>query len=303
MALHLGSTAIPSSEIWHYLLADDGSLHDRIINELRLPRALSAFAVGAMLALAGALMQVLLRNPLGDPYVLGISGGAASAVLAGMLLTVSAAWLPGLAFLGALLSMLLVFALADYRHDGGDRLLLTGVVIAAGWSALIGFVLSLSPPVRLPGMLFWLMGDLSDALAPTLPLIVAALGLALALAMARDLNLAVYGMDHAAALGVDPKRLRLQVYFLASLLTAVAVSSAGAVGFVGLITPHAVRLLIGSDHRILLPTSAALGGSLLVIADSIARTLISPMQLPVGVLTALLGVPVFLFLLRRVSGR
>lgn len=300
VSLLSGSADIPAGQVITHLFSDDGSLPDRIIDTLRLPRSLSAFSVGGVLALSGALMQVLLRNPLGDPYVLGVSGGAAAAVLAGMLLGIQAPWLTPAAFVGALTSILLVFALG-HRAEHGDshRLLLSGVVIAAGWGALISLVLSLSPPVQLPGMLFWLMGDLSDALSPWPPMLILLAGLAMALWLAPRLNLAVYGLNQAAVLGVDPARLRVQLYFLASLLTAGAVSVAGAIGFVGLIVPHLVRLLGGTDHRVLLPVSVFLGGSLLTLADTAARTLISPMQLPVGVLTALIGVPVFLWLLAR----
>jgi iron complex transport system permease protein len=300
LALHVGSADIPLAEVWSHVAGNDGSVNDRIIDQLRLPRALTAFAVGGLLALAGALMQVLLRNPLGDPYVLGISGGASAAVLGAMLLALPGIYYAPAAVGGALLSTLLVFGLARSGNDWrSDRLLLTGIVVAAGWSALISFVLSVSPASRLPGMLFWLMGDLADATQPGLPLTLLAGGLLLTLLRARDLNIATQGLLQAAALGVDTQRLRLELYFLSALLTAAAVTAAGAVGFIGLITPHLIRRLGGTDHRILLPTAALLGGSLLVLADSAARTLISPMQLPVGVLTAMIGVPVFLFLLRQ----
>jgi iron complex transport system permease protein len=303
-ALLVGSAQIPFGEVLSHLIADDGSVNDRIIDELRLPRALSAFAVGGLLALAGALIQVLLRNPLGDPYVLGVSGGASAAVLLAMLLALPAAWYTPAAVAGALLSTLLVFGLARHGDDWrADRLLLTGIVVAAGWSALISFVLSMSPAAQLPGMLFWLMGDLGDATRPGIPLLVLGAGLLLALLRARDLNIATQGLLQAAALGVDTGRLRLELYFLGALLTAAAVTAAGAVGFVGLITPHLVRRLGGTDHRTLLPAAVVTGGSLLVLADAAARTLISPMQLPVGVLTALIGVPVFLVLLQREAAR
>lgn len=299
-ALLIGSVTIPVGDVLRYLFVDDGSLHDRIIDTLRLPRALSAFAVGALLALAGALMQVLLRNPLGDPFILGLSGGASSAVLGAMLLGFSAVWYTPAAVIGAMVSTLVVFGLGATRSERqGDRLLLTGVVVAAGWAALISFVLSISPASQLPGMLFWLMGDLSDAHRPLVPLLVLAAGLAFGLLRARDLNLAVHGSLQAAALGVDTRRLRGELFFASALLTAAAVTSAGAIGFVGLITPHLVRRLGATDHRVLLPASALLGGALLLLADAAARTLISPMQLPVGVLTALLGVPAFLILLHR----
>jgi iron complex transport system permease protein len=298
-SLATGSADIAPARIWQLLWSPDQTLEARILHDLRLPRVLSAFAVGGVLALAGALMQVLLRNPLGDPYVLGISGGAATAVLGAMLLGVGSFWHGPAAFAGALCSMLLVFALGRAQGWQLPRLLLTGVVLAAGWSALISFILSLSPPVRLPGMLFWLMGDLTDALSPALPLTALVVGLILGLSLARDLNLTTCGDRQALALGVNLQRVQTSVYLLASLLTAAAVTVAGAVGFVGLITPHMVRLMGGNDHRILLPGAVLLGGSLLLFADTLARSLIAPLQLPVGVLTALIGVPVFLLLLRR----
>ena len=299
LSLMIGSVDIAPLELWKLLWRDDGSTHYRIIHELRLPRSLSAFGVGGVLALAGLLMQALLRNPLADPYILGVSGGAAVAVLGAMLLGLPYAWQAPMAFGGALASILLLFSLAHSGNWHTTRLLLTGVVLAAGWSALISFVLSLSPPVQLPGMLFWLMGDLSDALNPALPLAVLGAGLLTALWLAPALNLALLGAARAAALGVRIRRLHVFIYLLASLLTAAAVSIAGAIGFIGLIAPHMLRLMAGSDHRILVPGSVLLGGSLLVLADTAARTLIAPMQLPVGVLTALFGVPLFLYLLNR----
>jgi iron complex transport system permease protein len=299
IALTLGSLKLSPAALAAALVSPDDSLASRVLWDLRLPRALTGFAVGAMLGLAGALMQVLLRNPLGDPYVLGVSGGAALAVLGAMLLGLPLLWQAPLAFGGALASTLLVFALAR----GGRQLLLTGVVIAAGWGALISLVLSISPAVQLPGMLFWLMGDLSGGLSPGLAWGALALGLLLALPLARELNLLGRGELTAATLGVTVGRLRWQIYALASLLTGVAVSVAGSIGFVGLVAPHLVRLAGGRDHRLLLPGAALLGGALLVLADTLARTLLAPRQLPVGVLTALIGVPLFLLLLRRVNRR
>jgi len=302
LSLSLGSVSIPAADLWQLLWHDDGSTYYRIVHELRLPRTLSAFGVGAVLAVAGVLMQVLLRNPLGDPYILGVSGGAAVAVLGAMLLGLPLAWHAPVAFVGALASMLLLFALAHSGTWNTARLLLTGVVLAAGWSALISFILSLSPQAQLPGMLFWLMGDLSDALDPGLPWLVLLAGLTGGLLLAPQLNLALRGTLRARALGVETQRLHLRIYLLASLLTAAAVSIAGTIGFVGLIAPHMVRLRAGADHRILLPGAALAGGTLLLLADTAARTLIAPMQLPVGVFTAMLGVPVFLYLLRRSYG-
>ncbi len=296
-ALTTGSLELPLLD-WLRAIANPGAdLASRVLWELRLPRAFTAFAVGGLLGLAGALMQVLLRNPLGDPYVLGVSGGAAFAVLLAMLAGLPALWLTPVAFGGALASTLLVFALAR----AGQSLLLTGVVVAAGWGAGISFALSTSPPIQLPGMLFWLMGDLSGAPAPRLSATALLIVLVAALPLARALNLLGRGELAAASLGVTTSRLRWQVYGLASLATGVAVSIAGSIGFVGLIAPHLVRMLAGSDHRVVLPGSVLLGGALLVFADTLARTLLAPLQLPVGVLTALLGVPIFLWLLRRTT--
>jgi iron complex transport system permease protein len=278
----------------------DAGLQGQVVLELRLPRALAAFATGGLLALAGTLMQVLLRNPLADPYVLGVSGGAAVAALGAMIAGAAAAWLPLAGFAGALLSTFLVFGLA--RGEGswtGTRLLLTGVVVAAGWGALISLLLSLGPSAQLRGMLFWLMGDLAHAGHAGLGFTVLGLGLALTLPLARQLNLLARGDLQAGALGVAVQPLRLRLYVLASLLTAGAVALAGSVGFVGLVVPHLLRLLGATDHRVLMPAAVLLGGILLTLADTLARTARAPQQLPVGVVTALVGVPVFLYLLRR----
>ena len=267
---------------------------------MRLPRALSAFAVGGLLALSGALLQVLLRNPLADPYVLGISGGAAVATLLSMLAGLGAGWLRGNAFLGAMLSMLIVFGLSRAGSAWTqNRLLLTGVVVAAGWGAVISLILAVAPAAQVQGMLFWLIGDLSYASRPGVAIIALMAGLAVSLWLARPLNLLMRGENVAATLGENPARLRLIIYLLASLLTVMAVTLAGSIGFVGLVIPHILRLAGGSDHRFLLPASVLLGGGFLTVADTLARSGMAPMQLPVGVLTALLGVPVFLFLLAR----
>ena len=253
-----------------------------------------------MLALAGALMQVLLRNPLADPYILGVSGGAAVGALTAMLLGAGTVWVSSSSFAGAILSIALVFGLA--RGSGSwtsHRLLLTGVVIASGWGAIISFLLAISPDQNLRGMLFWLMGDLSYSQSPVTGSILLFISLLVCLPLAKGLNLLARGELQAAALGISVKPLRLVIYLLASLLTATAVMQAGSIGFIGLIVPHMLRLISGSDHRLLLPASVLLGGCLLLMADTLARTLLAPIQLPVGVLTAILGVPVFLYLLRK----
>lgn len=299
-ALAIGSVTIAPSELWQVVQGDGSTLHRTLVFELRLPRTLAAFATGGLLAVAGALMQVLLRNPLADPYVLGLSGGAAVGALLAMLTGLSALLISGAAFAGAMLAMVLVFALA---HGTGSwtasRLLLTGVVVAAGWGAVITLMLALTPSYKLPGMLYWLMGDVSYARTPWPAVIVLIVAIMVVLPLARNLNVLARGPMQAAALGVSVRPLEWTIYVLASLLTATAVTTAGSIGFVGLIVPHMLRLLLGNDQRIILPASALAGGTLLVLADTLARTVIAPEQLPVGVITALLGVPTFLYLLHR----
>ncbi|MBS3804136.1 MAG: iron ABC transporter permease [Oleiphilaceae bacterium] len=300
LAVMVGSVAIPFSELTAVALGQGNPLHQTLIFELRLPRALAALATGGLLAVAGALMQVLLRNPLADPYVLGISGGAAVGALLAMLAGLGTFVVSGSAFAGALLSTLLVFGLA---HGTGSwtptRLLLTGVVVAAGWGAVITLMLAVSPAEQLPGMLYWLMGDLTYANSPAAPLLVLLVLCLLLLPLGRSLNVLARGSLQAAALGVSVRPLEWLVYIMASLVTAVAVTTAGSIGFVGLIVPHMLRLVLGNDQRLILPACALAGGTLLVLADTLARTIIAPEQLPVGVITALLGVPAFLFLLYR----
>lgn len=314
VALASGSAPVPLAELPRLLLQPDGSAASDVVHALRLPRALSAFATGGLLALAGALMQVLLRNPLADPYVLGISGGAAAGALLvlatglGASAAVAALAVPMGAFAGALLTIVAVFLIAhrDLARvaaagtlDTAPRLLLTGVMLAAGWSALVTLLLALAPEAQLRGMLFWLAGDLSGAGSPAVPLTALALLLALSWPLARDLNVLLRGPLAAAALGVRVVVLRRTLYALASAAAAVAVTTAGSIGFIGLVVPHALRLVLGNDQRVLLPACALGGGALLVLADTLARTAVAPLQLPVGVITALLGVPTFLVLLLR----
>lgn len=308
LALAVGSVSLGVGEVAAALLGHSGaheaSLAVDVVHNLRLPRALAVFACGGLLALAGALMQVLLRNPLADPYVLGISGGAAVGALAAMLLGAGVGFgVEVAAFIGALSAMWLVFGLA--RGEGSwtqTRLLLTGVIVAAGCGAVVALMLTLAPEQQLRGMLFWLMGDAGEAASPGLPMLVLLTGLVVAMFYARELNLLARGHLLAAALGAEVARLRLLLYFMASLLTATAVTSVGSIGFVGLVVPHLVRLALGNDQRLLLPAATLAGGVLLTLADTLARTVIAPQQLPVGVLTALIGVPVFLFLLARAPG-
>lgn len=299
-ALSAGSLPIDGTQVWGALFGGDTGMAANVVRELRLPRAVATFVCGGLLAIAGALMQVLLRNPLADPYILGISGGAAVGALSAISLGVAAVWVDAAAFAGALTAMMLVFGLA---HGDGSwtqtRLLLTGVIVAAGCGAAVTLMLALAPDTRVQSMLFWLMGDASGAARPWPALGVLIVGLVLILPWARDLNVLARGEMSARALGVSVQRLRRVLYVVASLLTAVAVTLVGSVGFVGLIVPHLVRLALGNDQRILLPAAMLAGGVLLTVADTLARTVMAPQQLPVGVLTALIGVPVFLYLLSR----
>lgn len=299
LGLSVGAVKMPFGEVMAGLF-NPTAPGASVIRDLRLPRTLAAFACGGLLALAGALMQVLLRNPLADPYILGISGGAGVGALLAIFFGLGVAGLNGFAFLGALLAILVVFGLA---HGDGSwtqtRLLLTGVMVAAGCGAMITLLLSIAPEERLRGMLFWLMGDFSQGVNPTYALIgLVVIGL-LTAPLARDLNVLIRGNDTAKALGVSVTFVRIAIYLLASLATAVSVTTAGSVGFVGLVIPHLTRMMVGNDQRVLLPTSMLAGGIFLVLADALARILIAPQQLPVGVVTALIGVPVFLYLLNR----
>lgn len=309
VALAAGSIPVTLSDLLAALFgghpADSAPLAVEVIRGLRLPRALGALACGGLLALAGALMQVLLRNPLADPYVLGISGGAAVGALLSMLFGLALWFINLAAFGGAFLAMLIVFGLAHGDSSWTrTRLLLTGVIVAAGCGAVVALTLSIAPEAQLRGMLFWLMGDAGQISEPRPALAVLALSLALAMPFARELNVLARGDVLAQTLGIPVGHIKRGVYFLAALATATAVTTAGSIGFIGLIVPHLVRLWLlrlgwGNDQRLLLPATVLVGGSLLLLADTLARTVIAPQQLPVGVLTALIGVPVFLYLLSR----
>lgn len=276
-----------------------------IVRELRLPRSLQAALVGAALAASGATFQALLRNPLAEPYVLGVSGGAAVgavlAVVAGFLpsaLTVSAA-----AFAGAIAAILLVFRIAATAGRALDTriLLLAGVVAGAFFNAVILLALTFADAESFRSAVFWMMGSFSGATwaGDGVLAIAVAAGLAVLFALARPLNLLAVGEETAAYLGTRVERTKVVALGTASLLTAVAVAAAGVIGFVGLVVPHVVRMLWGGDHRFLLPASVLLGAAGMVLADALARTAAAPTELPVGVVTAFVGVPFFVWLLRR----
>lgn len=300
LSLLIGSVSIVWNDLISFFRSGTVSMTTMVVLELRLPRAFSAFVVGSSLAVAGVMMQVLLRNPLADPYVLGVSGGSAAFALIVMLLGFPFSAVPIAATMGAGFSIVLLIVLARNSGDwGSSRLLLTGIVLASGWGALIGFFLSLGEANQIQGMLFWLMGDLRPEWPGFIRVLVLLAVLIAGFIVARDLDLLLEGDLRARSLGLNTSALRLIILLAASLLTAASVTLAGPVGFIGLVVPHMMRLIIGSRHRLLIPVSALAGGTLLVIAEMIARTVIAPQQLPVGVITSFIGVPVFLYLLRR----
>jgi iron complex transport system permease protein len=269
--------------------------------EIRLPRVVAAFGVGGMLALAGVLLQALFRNPLADPYVLGVSGGATVGALLAMMAGAAAIGVQSSAIAGAVAAMALVYALA--RGGGTSRLLLTGVVIASGCGALMSVLLALADTGQLRGMVFWVAGDLGWALSPWSNVAAALAAGVLAFLVARPLNVLSAGELRARSVGLRIEIWRNVLFLACATLTAIAVISAGTVGFVGLVAPHAIRLSFRtSDHRLVAPASVVLGGTMLAAADLVARTIASPRQLPVGAVMALVGAPVFIALLRGRAG-
>jgi len=302
VACSLGSVKLPFIETCKMLLgvASDTETYNNIFYQLRLPRVFAAFIVGGLLALAGVLMQVLLKNPLADPYIMGISGGAAFGALVALYFNLN----PNLAYLfagaGALLSILLVFLIAHGEGQwSASQLLLTGIILAAGWGALISLLLAMSPAKPLRSMMFWLMGDLSYNQHVGFAAILLLFVTIISFTLARALNILAQNDTDAALLGVDVTLLRRIIFLLSAFLTATAVIIGGTIGFIGLIIPHLLRLWKTGDHRWLVPASVLAGGSLLVMADTAARTLFAPQQLPVGALMAIIGVPLFLILIKR----
>ncbi|MFD9682389.1 FecCD family ABC transporter permease [Rhodococcus sp. NPDC059969] len=294
---HLGGTA-----------ADVTPIRDGIVWDLRLPRTLLAALCGAGLGLCGAIMQSLLRNPLADPFVLGISSGASTGAVLIVILGVGSGvvGLSSGAFIGAVISFALVLLLAHAAGGTPDRVILAGVAATQLFSALTSFiVITSADPEQTRGVMFWLLGSLggADWLDVALCAAVVAIGLVVCLTHSRALDAFAFGEDAASSLGVNVWRVRLTLLLATALMTAVIVSVAGAIGFVGLVLPHAARALVGSNHRRLLPASALIGSIFLVWVDAVARTAIAPQELPAGVVTALVGVPAFAVILWRRKAR
>jgi iron complex transport system permease protein len=296
-ALLIGSSGISVPQALAALAGRGDEATRTVLIAVRLPRVLAGFGVGSLLALSGVLLQALFRNPLADPYVLGVSGGAAVGALLAMIAGTAVLVVQSAAVAGALGAVGLVYLLA--RGGGTPRLLLTGVVLASACGALVSVLLALADTSRVRGMVFWLAGDLEWAVNPWLSAGAALLAVAVAIGIARPLNVLAAGELRARTVGLAVEAWRTVVFVACASLTALAVVSAGTVGFVGLITPHAVRLSFGSsDHRIVAPAAALAGGMLLTAADLVARTVASPRQLPVGAIMALVGAPLFVTLLR-----
>ncbi len=277
-----------------------------ILFSIRLPRVIFAGLVGASLSCAGVVFQALLRNPLADPFILGISGGSAVGAIIGIMLGLGSVpfGIPGLAFLGAVLTVILIFVVGKSgRELRSTTLLLAGVIVNAFFSAVIMFLISISSSADLHTITFWMMGNLGLVDWSTIAFegILLFFGFAVIYSYARPLNLIVIGEETAMQLGVSVERTKIVLLLAASLITGLAVAFSGIIGFVGLVIPHIMRMLLGPDHRLLLPASLLSGASFLMITDTIARTLIPHSELPAGVITALLGAPYFIYLLRRRS--
>jgi len=314
ICLHFGAQPISYGEVLR-VLGDMASYRDRtegtsdiartILLQVRLPRILLGFLVGCSLASVGVALQALLRNPLADPYVLGVSSGAALGAAVGILFGVGTTFLaetalPACGFAGGLVALVVIYRMAaTYGQLPIHSLLLTGVILNAIFSALIMFITSILDPNRSYGMMAWLMGTLT---APTYSSLVGlmiylSIGLFLLFSQMRVLNILALGEESARTLGIDTEQAKRSLFVLTALVTGAVVSVSGMIGFIGMVVPHAVRLAIGADHRLLLPASALVGGTFLMGADTVARTLIAPTEIPVGIITALAGGPFFVYLL------
>src|SRR5213080_48077 len=274
-----------------------------ILLDIRIPRLLLAGAVGTCLAAAGAAYQALLRNPLAEPYLLGVSNGAAVGTMTALVFFGAHEWSrPLMAFAGALTATFVVYRLARGRAGATpERLILAGVIVTTLLSSAIVFITTLMDATRIRSFTFWLLGDLSGTTSRLLgvALVGAAIGVGILVMNARSLNLMMLGERDAFDLGVEVGRVRLTVFAAASLLVGASVASSGSVGYVGLVVPHLVRLTFGSDNRLVIPAAALAGASFVIVADTLSRTIIAPRELPVGAITALIGAPLFIYLLRR----
>lgn len=301
LSVIIGSVEIPLEEIYKIMAGDDENIHGQILNNVRLPRMIVAALVGVNLSLSGAILQAVMKNPLADPHIIGISSGAGLAGIAVMLLLPNSTWaIAPISFLGAMAAAMLIYILAWKNGIRPIRIILAGVAVSSFLGAGISSLMILNSD-KVHGALMWMVGGLSarswNHVEIILPYTV--IGLILALIGANYLNVLALGDEVAKSLGVKVEAVRLIFTALAALLAASAVSVVGLLGFVGLIVPHAARLVIGSDYRFLLPAAALLGIATVTISDTFARIIFSPIELPVGIVMAIAGAPFFLFLLRK----
>jgi len=282
------------------IVVDLSPINQQIILDIRLPRTITALVCGAALALAGVLLQALLNNPLAEPYILGVSGGGSVAALLSIVLGLTGATIIIGSFAGAFLSLILVYFISNKKQSGfAFRLILSGIILSAAWGAIINFILIYSPSSKLPSMLFWLMGDLSSFNIPWTTILILCCSLIISLGLSKDINLLLLGENSAQSLGLSIRKIQWFLLITSSLLVASVVSIAGNIGFVGLVIPHLIRLLGVHNHQSLIPLAAIFGAIMLITADWIARIIIAPSILPVGIVTTIIGAPIFIFLLRK----
>jgi iron complex transport system permease protein len=311
LGVGIGSVSLSPRAVWQVIVNhlaghSKDTIADAIVWQIRLPRVLLAAVVGAALTTAGTVVQVLVRNALADPFLLGISSGASVGATAVLLFGAFASlgiWAISFgSILGALGAMGAVFLVSRSRHQlAPTQLILVGVVLSALFESVTSFLIFRGNPQATQSVLFWLLGSFGNANWPQLPIPAVALVVAMGylLAQGRPLNAFAMGAEPAAALGVDVQRLRRNLFVVTSLMAGVAVAVSGVIGFVGLVVPHIVRLMVGSDHRRVLPVGVLFGASFMVVGDLLARTIVAPQEMPIGVITAFIGAPTLIVLIRR----
>ena len=287
------------------IITEFSSTNLEIISKIRLPRVITALVCGASLALAGVLLQALLRNPLADPYVLGVSGGGSVSAMLVMLLGLAGIWVLIGTFVGSLLSLVLIYWMAKSRKLPSSfsfRLILSGIILASLWAALVNLILLISPSAKLPGMIFWLLGDLNSLIIPWLAIVILGLSTIVCLLLSKSINLLMFNELMAQSLGLSLVWTQWIALIISSLLIASVVSIAGNIGFVGLVVPHLIRMLGKRTHQQLIPNAIFFGAILLVVADWLSRVVVAPLIIPVGIITTIIGAPLFIYLLRKTHG-
>lgn len=298
-SLLTGDMAFTLKDVWLIFNHHATDLQRVIFYDIRLPHTINTFIIGCLLAFSGYLMQILLANPLVDPYTLGTSGGASVFALLGLLLNANGYVLTAFCFAGSLISLFLLhLAVGELKKATAQQLVLMGMVLAAGWGSLLSLLLIIIPASQLKSTLFWLFGDIDNQQHPLLAITCLLFIFIQSTRLQPQLLILSQGTTLAKTLGVDTEKLQLKIILFSSLLTACAVSLGGMIGFVGLIVPHLARTLLSPGHFLLLPGTTLLGGCLLLLADLAARSLVAPTQLPIGIMTAFIGIPVFIVMLR-----